>query len=205
MAESLLNPGSPLDDVLAAIRAGDEDAVRTFVDHYEPRLRRVLRVTRVIRLLQSQIDSQDLVQSVFARVIADIRANRVEFAEWEGVEAYLNKVGRNRLHDAIRRVRSAKRDARRAAPGGVAMLTEVAHGGLSPSEIVAVREEVAKIEACASPSELEIIKDRAEGVGWQELAISRGIEPEALRKRIERVRRRIREALEKSESGGAGG
>ncbi len=204
MAESLLNPGSPLGDVVAAIRAGDEDAVRTFVDHYEPRLRRVLRVTRVIRLLQSQIDSQDLVQSVFARVIADIRANRVEFAKWEALEAYLNKVGRDRLHDAIRRVKAAKRDARRAAPGGGSMLANLAEVGSSPSEIAAVREEVAIIEACASPSELEIIKGRADGVSWQELAVRRGINPEALRKRIERVRRRIREALEKSESGEAG-
>ena len=51
-------------------------------------------------MLQSQLDSQDLVQSVFARVIGDIRANRVEFSEWAGVEAYLNTVGRNRLRDA---------------------------------------------------------------------------------------------------------
>jgi RNA polymerase sigma factor (sigma-70 family) len=204
MAESFLNPGLPLHDVLTAIRAGDEDAVRKFVDYYEPRLRRVLRVTRVFRLLQSQIDSQDLVQSVFARVIADIRSNRVEFAEWEGVEAYLNKVGRNRLHDAIRRVRAAKRDARRAAPGGVEMLADVAQAGPSPSEIAAVREEVARIEACASPSELEIIKDRADGIGWQELAGARGIDPEALRKRIERVRRRIRDTLEKTGPGDGG-
>ena len=105
MSETLLNPGRSLDDVLTAIRAGDEDAVRMLIDYYEPGLRRILRVTRVIRLLQSQIDSEDVVQSVFARVIGDIRANRVEFAEWEGVEAYLNKVGRNRLRDAIRRGR----------------------------------------------------------------------------------------------------
>jgi RNA polymerase sigma factor (sigma-70 family) len=185
-----------LSELLSAIRAGDERAMTAFVDHYEPHLRRVLRVTRVIRLLQSQIDSQDLVQSVFTQVIADIRAERVQFSDGEALEAYLKKVGRNRLHDAIRRVRAAKRGQERIVQGGGMELAQLAQGGPSPSEMAEVREEVARVEACASPSELEVIRQRAEGVGWQELAARRGLDPEALRKRIERVRRRIREALE---------
>ena len=70
MAEDSNAQCPPLRVPLSGIRSGNEDAIHAFVDHYEPHLRRVLRVTKVIRLLQSQLDSQDLIQSVFIQVIA---------------------------------------------------------------------------------------------------------------------------------------
>jgi RNA polymerase sigma factor (sigma-70 family) len=187
-------PLPPLSELLASIRAGDEHATAAFVNHFEPQLRRLLRVTRVIRLLQSQIDSQDLVQSVFARVIAEIRSERIQFSDIAAVEGYLKTVGRNRLRDEIRRLRAAKRDRARVKPA--AALEHLVQPGPTPSRLAEVREELARVEACASPSELKLLKDRADGAAWQELAAARGINPEALRKRIERVRRRIREALD---------
>jgi RNA polymerase sigma factor (sigma-70 family) len=185
----------PLRELVSGIREGDEQAVGAFVAHYEPQLRRVLRVTRVIRLLQSQFDSQDLMQSVFMQVIADIRADHAKFSDESALVGYLSTVGRNRLRDHIRRVKATKRDRQKTVGDDVEALKKVAQSGPSPSQIVEVREQVARIEACASPSELKVIKERADGAGWQELASARGLNPEALRKRIERVRRRIREAL----------
>jgi RNA polymerase sigma factor (sigma-70 family) len=191
-----LNDGLPsFSTLLSAIRAGDEDAIGVFVRHYEPQLRRVLRVTKVIRLLQSQIDSQGLVQSTFIQVIADIRAERVSFRDREHLEAYLKTVGRNRLRDAIRRIQAAKRDRQRTVGSHTGELAQLVQRGPSPSQVAELREQVARVEACTSPSELQLIKERIDGAGWQELAAARGLSAEALRKRIERVRRRIRQAL----------
>jgi hypothetical protein len=108
---------------------------------------------------------------------------------------YLKTVGRNRLRGEIRRLRAAKRGHQRTIGGDVGGLVHVEQRGPSPSRIAELREQVAQVEACTSPSELEVIKERAEGAGWPELAAARGLNPEALRKRIERVRRRIRQAL----------
>lgn len=185
----------PLSALLSAIRAGDEAATGAFIKHFEPQLRRVLRVTRVIRLLQSQFDSQDLMQSVFMQVIAEIRADRAKFSDESALEGYLKTVGRNRLRDHIRRVKAAKRDQQRTAGDDGEALKKVEQAGPTPSQIVEMREQVARIEAQASPSELQLIKERADGAAWQELATARKMSPEALRKRIERVRQRIRQAL----------
>jgi RNA polymerase sigma factor (sigma-70 family) len=187
-------PLPPLSELISSIRAGDELATAAFVNHFEPHLHRVLRVTKVIRFLQSQIDSQDLVQSVFARVIAEIRGERVQFSDMAGLEAYLKTVGRNRLRDEIRRLKAAKRDRARVKPGAAAV-QNLAQPGPTPTRVVEIREQLARVEACASPSELKLLNERADGISWQELAAARGINPDALRKRIERIRRRIREAL----------
>jgi RNA polymerase sigma factor (sigma-70 family) len=196
------DPLPPLSALISAIEAGDEHAIGVFIKHYEPQLRRVLRVTKVIRLLQSQMDSQDLVQSVFLQVIQDIQAQRVQFDDVRALEGYLNKVGRNRLHDHIRRLKAAKRDQQRTIGGEAGALAQVPGPGLSPSQIASLREQVAQVEACATPAELQLIKDRADGVGWQELAAACDVSPEALRKRIERVRQRIRQALAESGTDG---
>ena len=84
----------PLDRVLAAIRAGDEQAIAAFIQRDEPMLRRVLRVTGVIRWLQSQLESQDLVQSVFIQVIEAIQVEGVQFSDEARLEGYLRTAGR---------------------------------------------------------------------------------------------------------------
>jgi hypothetical protein len=45
-----------------------------------------------------------------------------------------------------------------------------------------------------------VIKEHADGAGWPELGAARGLNPEVLRKRIERVRRRIMQALAEPET-----
>jgi RNA polymerase sigma factor (sigma-70 family) len=188
----------PISALLSAIQAGGDDAIAAFIKRYEPQLRRVLRVTKLIRLLQSQIDSEDLVQSALNQVIADIQGQRVQFSDMAGLEGYLKKVGRNRLRDQIRRLKAAKRNQQQTVPGDAAGLANLVQSGPSPSRLAELREQVARVEACISPSELEVIKERVEGAGWPELAAARGLNPEALRKRIERIRQRIRQALAES-------
>jgi enoyl reductase-like protein len=44
-------------------------------------------------------------------------------------------------------------------------------------------------------AEQQLIKERANGAAWHDLAGARDVSPETLRKRIERVRRRIKQSL----------
>jgi RNA polymerase sigma factor (sigma-70 family) len=184
-----------IDKVIAAIRAGDEVAVASFIRRYEPMLRRVLRVTGVIRWAQSQLDSQDLVQSVFIEVIDAIRGQEVQFRDEAGVEGYLRTAGRNRLRDHIRRLKAARRDRRRTIAGTPEALGQVPAAAARPDQVAAAKEELARVEACTPPADLEVMRERADGTDWQQLAAARGLTPEALRKRIERIRQRLRETL----------
>lgn len=194
MADTADDPPA-IDAVIAAIRAGDETAVAAFVHRYEPMLRRVLRVTGVIRWAQSQLDSQDLVQSVFIQVIDAIRGQEVQFRDEAGVEGYLRTAGRNRLRDHIRRLKAARRDRRRTIPGTPEALGQLPAGEASPDQVAAAKEQVERLEACTPPADLEVLRERADGTDWQQLAAARGLTPEALRKRIERIRQRLRETL----------
>jgi DNA-directed RNA polymerase specialized sigma24 family protein len=133
-------------------------------------------------------------------VIAKIQAGGVHFRDQAGLEAYLATVGKSRLRDQIRRMKAAKRDRNRTLGDAAEALGQVAESGPTPSRIAELREQVDRVARCASPSELELIRDHADKVNWRELASERRVSPEALRKRIERVRRRIREALADSHS-----
>jgi RNA polymerase sigma factor (sigma-70 family) len=189
-----------LGSLLDGIRAGDERASVALVNRYEPMLRRVLRVTGVINWLQSQQDSQDLVQSVFMQVVSDLRQGKGEFSDEAKFEAYLRTLGRSRLRDQIRRLRAAKRNRARTMDGEAGNLSSVASSEPSPSRLVELQDQVAQVEACVPGEDFVLLQDRADGMGWDELASARGLSPDALRKRVERVRRRIRETLAASGS-----
>ena len=64
----------PLDILLAKIRAGDFQAAEHVFGAYEPQLRLIVR-RQLSRRLRAKFDSIDVVQSVWARVLADFRAN----------------------------------------------------------------------------------------------------------------------------------
>jgi RNA polymerase sigma-70 factor (ECF subfamily) len=119
----------------------------------------------------------------------------VQFRDEAGLEAYLRTVGRNRLRDHIRRQKAARRDRQRTVAGDPGALAQVAEKAPSPSEIADVREQVARVEKCADPADLEVLRAHVDGAPWQELASALDTTPEALRKRIERVRQRLRQTL----------
>lgn len=184
-----------LGSLLNKIREGDDLASADLIHRYEPMLRRVLRVTGVIRWLQSEEDSQDLVQSVFMQVVSNLRQGKGEFSNESKFEAYLRALGRNWLRDRLRRVQAAKRNRFRTIDGEAANLRSLPAAGLSPSRAVELQDQVARVEACVPREDFVLLQEREDGVGWDELASTRGLSPDALRKRVERVRRRIRESL----------
>jgi RNA polymerase sigma factor (sigma-70 family) len=194
MAVQTLDP-TPLGGLIAAIQRGDENAAGELLQRCAPMLRRVLRVRGAIRWLQSQLESQDLVQSVFRRALQKIREQAVEFHDEAALERFLRTVGRNRLRDHLRRQRAAKRDRGRVVSGDPAALARLPATAAPPGRIAEAREQVARIAQLVAPADLQVLQGRADGSDWQELAEQRGTTAEALRKRIERIRRRLQENL----------
>jgi RNA polymerase sigma factor (sigma-70 family) len=184
-----------LDALIAGIRDGDEAAVCALVARYEPMLLRVLRVTGKLRWLQGQLESSDLVQSVFIRAVEDIRTGAVSFGDEARLEAYLKTIGRRRLLEIIRHARAKKRDRGRTVAGEAAALEQQSMKDPTPSEVISLREEVARVERLADPDDLDVIRAQRDGAAWQELAAERRTTAERLRKKIERVRQKLREAL----------
>ncbi len=183
------------ESLLAAICAGDEEAAAVLVQRYEPMLFRLLRVRGAIRWLQGELSSQDLVQSVFLRAFAAIHGREVRFSDEAALESFLKTLARNRLRDHIRGKKAARRDRRRTVSGDVVALDREAGRGPNPSQVAEVREMLIRVEGCALPADLDVLRRRVDGATWQELAASCGSTPEALRQRIQRVRQQIRDTL----------
>src|SRR6516162_2264129 len=73
-AWSIRMPGQePFAELIRRVRAGDEDAATDLVQHYEPAIRRVVRVHMRDPRLRRVLDSTDICQSVLATFF--VRAN----------------------------------------------------------------------------------------------------------------------------------
>jgi hypothetical protein len=90
--------------------------------------------------------------------------------------------------------RCSSRDRQRSVSEPAA-LAEKPESSPRPSDIASLREQVARVEGCTPAADLGVLRAHADGAPWQKLAAAPDTTPEALRKRIEHVRERIRKTL----------
>src|SRR5581483_2254313 len=91
-------PDESLDLWIERLNDGDEAAVERVFAAYEPYLRIAVR-RRLGRQLRARLDSNDVVQSVFADVLGGVRAGRWRFDGRAQLLAFLRKVAWRRLAD----------------------------------------------------------------------------------------------------------
>src|SRR5262245_1148600 len=87
--------------LMKRVRARSQGAVRALLEHYKPGLFRVIR-RRLHRLLRSQFDSEDVLQSVWASFFA-IPADEFDFEDPRALQAFLVEVACGKVIDAYRR------------------------------------------------------------------------------------------------------
>ena len=104
MNESPAN--ASLEVLLDRLNQGDVAAAEKLFLIYEPYLRLLVR-RRLGTHLRSKFDSIDIVQSVWADLLAGFRANDWQFADPTHLQAFLVKVTRNRFIDRLRHHRRA--------------------------------------------------------------------------------------------------
>ena len=86
----------PLDELIERLNKGDMSAAERAFAAYEPYLRMAVR-RRLSGPLRTKLDSMDIVQSVWADVVAGLGAASWRFADKSHFRAFLVKVARNRL------------------------------------------------------------------------------------------------------------
>lgn len=96
----------PLDSMLAKLNAGDPAAAEEVFLAFEPYLRMVIR-RRLSQSLRAKFDSSDIVQSVWADVLAGLRKSKWVFQDIDQLRAFLVKMTRNRFIDRLRQHRGA--------------------------------------------------------------------------------------------------
>jgi len=185
---------SSFQDLIARVRAGDQEAAATLVRRFEPAIRRAVRIRLADSRLARAFDSMDICQSVMASFFMRAALGQYELNQPEQLLKLLASMARNKLADQVDRERAECRDNRRVAAGS-ADTRQVVAATASPSQQIAARELLQEVQRRLSPDERRLVELRNQGLEWGEIAAQLGGSPEALRKRLARTTDRIAQEL----------
>jgi RNA polymerase sigma factor (sigma-70 family) len=144
------------EQLVAALRAGDDDAMTEIDRRYRDRL------LAYVRRMSAGADAEDVVQDVLARAYLSLRGDDRPMA----LRAWLYRVAHNRCLDLLRRPAPVLTDNLEIGTG--------ARTGLSLAEQVAGRERlrqvVADIQGLPDQQRSALIIRELEGLSYEELA-----------------------------------
>ncbi len=175
---------SSFSDLIRRVRAGDEEAAADVVRHYEPAIRRVVRIRLVDARLRRVFDSMDVCQSVLASFFVRAGLGQYDLQTPEQLLKLLTQMARNKLADQARRQAARGADAPAVAEADLRLL---AAPGPNPSQQVALRDLLQEARRRLSGDERRLLELREQGREWAEIAAEVGGSPEALRKRFARA------------------
>jgi RNA polymerase sigma-70 factor (ECF subfamily) len=189
-----MSEGSTFRDLMARVRAGDEEAARELVQTYEPTIRRTVRIRLADPRLRRLLDSTDICQSVLGSFFIRAALGQYDLEDPQQLLRLLVNMSRKKLIDHERRERAARRDFRRTQ-GGEALEFGLAAPDATPSQEVAHRELLQEVRKRLSPDERRLAEQRAAGRDWAGIAADEGDTPEALRKKLGRAVDRVVQEL----------
>jgi len=167
---------------------GDLRAVEHVFRVYEPFLRIAVR-RRLSRRLQAKVDSQDIVQSIFADVVDGVRKGGWRFAGRPELFAFLRRLAWRRLADRYHKHRqSLEREQSLAETSPVNLpATDMPR----PSQVAQGREFWERILQACSPAHHDIVRMRMNGLRLSEIAARTGMHAGSVRRVIYDVARRL--------------
>ncbi len=175
------------EELIERVRAGDDRAAGDLVRLYEPEVRRFIHFRLTTPALRRFVDSLDICQSVLANFFVHLDRGDLQLEHPEQLRRLLITMARNKLNDHARKMKAARRDARRLDMGGDASLQHVADAMDGPGERIMTEELVMAVRSRLSDDELYLVDQRFSGRAWGELAAELQTSAEALRKRMTRA------------------
>jgi RNA polymerase sigma-70 factor (ECF subfamily) len=178
----------PLDELIERLNQGDVAAAERAFLAYEPYLRMAVR-RRLSGPLRSKIDSLDVVQSVWADVLAGFRESGWKFTDRSHLRAFLVKVARNRLIDCRREHHRALEKERALADTAGNDLPQARDP--RPSEVAQGNELWNAMLDLCPPARREILILRRQGLRYGEIAARTGLHEGSIRRIIYDLERKM--------------
>ena len=177
-------------ELLMRIRAGDNDACAELERRYGDTLQRMARVRLRFYDLQRRVNPSDVVQSVLALFFTRAAGGHFSFETPEDVLKLLKTMVERKVNDHRKKDRTQKRGGGAVAGSD---LDGIPDSGPSPSEAIAEQELFQKLWDGLEPDERDlahlVVWDR---LSWQEVADRLGVQPDAARKRYNRLLEKAR-------------
>ena len=183
------------DLLLIAARSGDSEALEKLVAQYEPELRIVARM-RLGAALRPHLDSIDLVQSVHRSLLVGLRADRFDISSPEKLIALALTIVRRKV---AKHWRHLKRQQRLSGVDDgcsddlVDTLLALQSSEPTASESSGIREHLQRLMLELDPIEKQLIAMRIDGFSTIDVARALDLDPDVLRVKLSRVRKRLRE------------
>lgn len=184
-----MNTNVDLPELLSRIRQGDESALAEFLRHYELPLRRAAHAL-MSPAVRSNIDSMDLVQSVYRGMLARLRDGQHAPSKPDDFLALALTAIRNKLISNWRRSSNEDRRLRTAA----LLRASEARGSSSsnPASVVEQRDLVNRLFDGLAPMDRQLVEWQLIGLTPTEMAAKMGCDAHALRARLSRLRAELR-------------
>lgn len=191
-------------ELLKRVRGGDAAAAEELVRTYEPEVRRAIRVRLTDARLRRLVDSIDICQSVLAGFFVRTAAGQFDIETPEELLRLLVTMARNRVIDWARRSQADRRDGRRnvSLQDEDGQSPQFATREPGPASVLVSRELIEQVRSRLTADELSLMEQRAEGLGWDEIAAAMGQQPNAVRMRLTRALDRVATELGLEESHG---
>ena len=191
-------------DLLIRVRNGDPAAAEEIVRTYEPEVRRAIRVRMTDARLRKLVDSIDICQSVLAGFFVRTAAGQYDIQTPEDLLKLLITMARNRIVDWARRSNAERRDGRRVVSlqHDDGSDREIASSDASPVSVLVNRDLLEQVRSRLSAEELKLMEQRADGLGWNEIAAKTGDQVNAVRMRLTRALDRVAAELGLEQSHG---
>jgi RNA polymerase sigma-70 factor (ECF subfamily) len=181
-------------ELIQQVRAGNALAAEELLHRYEPAIRRTLRHRLRDARLCRVLDSMDICQSVFKSFFLRAALGRYDLDSPEDLLKLLTAMAHHKLTNEQKRYEAERRDLRRDAPQPAEEHEAIASGP-SPSQYIAARELLARVQQELSAEERRLLELRQEGRAWAEVAILVGGTPEGVRKQYTRAIERVAQQL----------
>jgi RNA polymerase sigma factor (sigma-70 family) len=179
--------------LLGRARAGDERAISTLLEQCEPEIRRSARAL-LGRLLRPYIDSVDVAQSVQVALLLGFRDRTIDVSTPEKLAGLAARMVRNKVADHWRRVRRRDRllDRRLEDRDLGALLASAGDGADDPARL-ARQEAVDKLLDGLEDPDRRVLELRLLGHSTADVARALRLDPDVLRVRLSRIRKRLRD------------
>jgi RNA polymerase sigma factor (sigma-70 family) len=190
--ESRRSGSGNIQELLARIKDGDEEAARELLTRYESKVRLVVR-RQLPRLLRSRFDSVDFLQSVWGSFFHRIRTGPNDLQDEQRLITFLAWAARNKVIDQFRRAATQKQDIKREERldfGGDG--DERLASGDTPSQLAQAHEIYDRLRDLLPADRRVILELKAAGYSSREIGARLGMNERTVQRVLEDLKDRAR-------------
>jgi RNA polymerase sigma factor (sigma-70 family) len=180
-----MNPET-LQPLLDRLCQGDAAVAKQVFLAYEPYLRDFVR-RQLPQRLRAKFDSQDIVQSVWANLLAGHHAGAWHFPDAQHFQAFLVQVTRNRFYDRFRKHRVAFEKEQRLTATHTSEMPSAPEP--QAAEVLQAEELWDRMLALCPSEHQELLRLKRQGLSMAELVERTGLHPGSIRRILRNLAR----------------